>query len=260
MTMFYNLTNKRPGATWRDRLEELKTAHSEYAKLEPMMTEVERILIGKSISEKQAEVHDYIMQGARVEWQYAINQYAQAKKSLQDAKNREVSRWEASRLNAEMETAERLVTKAVQSSTGGRLDPKIMPRLKAMYDDAQNSGDIYKMRAMAEVFTGLPAMVGNDFDDRMYAHRLSQQAQKDARAVRVTLELEKADRETKEAVDMLNQAKSTLLEVDEGMGYTKPNGEVGNWDLFKELNRVRTNQDGEIEDIVPFEDALKQDI
>lgn len=257
MSMFYNITNKRPGASWRDRLEELKTARAEYSKLEPIMTEVERILIAKSINEKQSEVGSYIMQGALSEWHYAIDQYKNAVKGIQEAKNREVSRWEAIKLNAEIDTAERLVTKAVQSSTGGRLDPSVMPRLKAMYDEAQNSGDIYKMRAMAEVFTGLPSMVGGDLDDRMYANKLSQQAQRDAQAVRVTREIEKADQLARDAVETLTQAKSALHEVDEGFGQTRPNGEVGNWDIYKELNRVRTNQRGEVVDIVPLEDALK---
>ena len=126
-----------------------------------------------------------------------------------------------------------------------------------MYDEAQNSGDIYKMRAMAEVFTGLPSMVGGDLDDRMYANKLSQQAQRDAQAVRVTREIEKADQLARDAVETLTQAKSALHEVDEGFGQTRPNGEVGNWDIYKELNRVRTNQRGEVVDIVPVEDALK---
>lgn len=254
--MFYNLTQKRPGASWRDRLEELRKARQEYHSLEGMMSPVERTLFSKSINEKRAEVEPYIMREALGEWHYAIDQYTQAVKGLKEAKNREVARWDASKLNAEMQTVELLVTKAVQSSVGGNLDPSVMPRLKAMYEEAKNSGDLYKARACAEVFTGLTAMVGNDGEARFLANRLSQQAQRDAKAVRTTAELERSDRQAEEAVEKLDQAKHTLINVDEGLGYQQFNGGVGDFNIYKELNRVRVNHVGEVIEIVPIEQAL----
>ncbi len=258
--MYFNKINRQSGSTWRDQLAEMKTARAEYAELEPIMSAAERVMYIKSINDKQAAVGSTILQGAFTEWDNALDKFTNAVKSVQTAKNKEIARWEAVKLNAEMQMAESLITKLVQSSAGERLEPDVLPRLQKMYDEAQASGDVYKMRATAEVFTGLPAMVGSDFEDRKAANKLSKQAQRDARVVRITPEMKAADQAAVEAVEMINQAKSLLFEVDEGLGYTKPNGEVGNFDIFKQLHRIRSKPDGEIESIVPIDQALNPDV
>lgn len=257
--MFYNLTTKRPGASWRDRLEEIKGARAEYYKNLNIMTPFERVLIEKSVSEKVKEVEPYILEGAIGEWHYALNNYQKAIAQVQEAKNREVSRWDASKLNAEMQSAEMLIKKAIESSVGGgSLEPSVMPRIEAMYQDAQRSGDIYKQRAMAEVATSLTNMVGDDMSDRMRANRIAQQAQRDAQAVRTTAELERAHITAKEAVESINHAREVLSDVDAALGRTLPNGEIGHFDIFREVCRVKTDARGNIKAIVPLDQALQQ--
>lgn len=257
--MFYNLTNKRPGNTWRDRVEELKAARAKYAELEPMMNGLDRVMLTNSINEKRAEVEPFVMNGVISEWQQAIDRFEQASKAVETARVKEIARWEASKFNDEMTVIERLVNSTVKSSAGGRLDPNVMPRLQKIYEDAQASQDPYKMRAAAEIMQGLPTMVGPDFDDRKQANRIAQRAQKDVQGLRITEEMKAADQVAAAAVQALNQAKSVLFEVDGAMGYTLPNGEVGSFELFKQMHRVKTAPNGEIAAIVPVEQALISD-
>lgn len=256
MSTFFRIP-QRPGNAWRDRLAEIKAARDEYKSIESIAGPGERVLFSKSINEKIAEVENMIIQGALSEFQSAVDQWHDANKKLQTAKNDEVKRWSAEKINAEMTMAESLVKNAVRSSTGGQLEPDVLPRLRSMYQEAYNSGDLYKQRAYAEVFTGLAGMVGNDGEARLLANRLSKQARRDARAVRVTPELEKADQAAAAAVEGINKAKSTLFEVDDSMGWTKFNGEIGNFQLYTELQRIKTGGNNEIVDIVPTDQVYR---
>jgi len=59
------------------------------------------------------------------------------------------------------------------------------------------------------------------------------------------------------AVQGINQAQSVLFEVDEGLGDTNFNGEVGNFNIHKELLRIKSNAGGEILDIIPLDQVFK---
>ena len=59
------------------------------------------------------------------------------------------------------------------------------------------------------------------------------------------------------AVQGINQAQSVLFEVDAGLGDTNFNGEVGNFNIHKELLRIKSNAGGEILDIIPLDQVFR---
>jgi hypothetical protein len=238
---------------WRDSLKELKTARDEYAQYSNVMTPYERLTIDKAITEQRHRIEPGVINGAIAEWNNAIEKVERKYQNVQDKKAKETSRWDAAKLTSEMQAVEMMVKQTVNSNIKGPLDKDATDRLKHIYSELQSSKDMYKMRAAGEVYTGLVSMVGSEYDTRREAYHMSKQAQKDAQAARAFPELDQAELEAKEATNELDQVRQTLVTVDNDLGYTKFNGEIGNFAIFQEINRVKVDRMGNIEKILPAE-------
>lgn len=240
--------------TWRDQLQELVKTRNEYSQYANVMTAFERLNIEKAIKGMRAEIEPVILAGARAEWDTAIQNFKAKDARVKAARSKESARWDAARLNSEMQAVEMMVKQTVKSNVSGPLDNATMARINAIYEDFQNSGDIYKQRAAGEVYAGLVSMVGEGFDQRQQAYVMAERAQRDILKAREFDELKAAEQEAIQAVEGLNQAKMLLHDVDRDLGDTRPNGTIGNYELAQELARVRTDEDGNITQILDRSD------
>lgn len=250
-TNYYRNSGNQSGTTWRDKLEIVRTARSQYKQNENIMTAYEKLLVGKDIAEKQNLLESTILAGALQEWHSVCDEAADALAKVEKAKSKEAARWDAGKMTSEMQMINMLVDQTLAPSG---LDSDSLPKLQAIYQDAKISGDQHRIRAAAEVFSGLLGhKIGNDFEQRKQANRLAQIANDDARAVRSMPELENANKEAMEAFERANNARAMLFDVDSALGYTRPNGMIGNYDIEKAINSRINNETGESTIIKPKE-------
>lgn len=234
-------------AGWRDRLAAIREARREYQEYENLMTHYERAVITREINARREQHEAAILAGALAEWHQAADHAAAALAKVEQAKGREAARWDAGRLAGEMQVVRMLVDSAV----AGGLNDTSSKRLEQVYQDAERSGDPYKLRACGEVLAGLSVPSG-DFEARRAANRLAQAGLRAAEQARAFPELDQAQQAAAEAIQGLNEAKRTLLDVDDGLGYTRPNGEIGNFTILRSIQK-RVDESGPELRILPGE-------
>lgn len=244
--MFSQFINNSGSVSWRDKVKDLKAGRAEYGKVYSIMTDFERMAVERSIAEYKKNNEPSILAGAFSEYHAAMNKVNAAVVKVKTAKEHERARWDASKLSAEMSVTENLVKIAINKPD---VDPKnpLIDRLKTIYQDIHESGDLYKQRAAAEVFTGLVGMIGgNNLDLRASANWLAKQAEKDALQSRDFPELNTAMEEIEAASKEFNQSKQALWQLDYDLGDQNPNGTIGNWSIRTELQKTVFNDDGTI--------------
>ncbi|MDD5191282.1 MAG: hypothetical protein PHE50_09615 [Dehalococcoidales bacterium] len=255
-------TNRSHSGNWREMLKELYEGFKEYNQYKGIMTAWERSQIERSIVKVRSEIEPAVLAGAVGEWNSAITEVEYRFKMVEAAKHEEVRRWDAAKLTSEMQMNEMLIKQIVGSPGGiSNNDPEVMNRLQKVYQDAQSSGDMYKQRAAAEVFTNLLSMVGgSDQDRRMQANSLAKQAQRDAEKSRAFPKLEEAEAAAAAAVEGIKRARNTLIEVDCQLEGREPEygAPVRSFSIDKELGRVKTDERGNIIKIVPLEKVFEQ--
>lgn len=209
------------------------------------MTPYERSVLEREIGEKRASLEGAIIAGALGEWKQAVNNVKAKLDQVKAAKAKETARWDGTRLSSELQVYETLTRQQLNTATDTMSQREAVENLRALYDEAQKSGDIYKQRAAAEVIRGA---IGNarglDSDRRMEINRLAKQAERDLSTLRQSEELNQAHQAAAEAVEKLNQARNMLFDVDRGLGYTAPNGLPGNSQIIKALTQVQQDRAG----------------
>lgn len=239
MSYLRNSTIKSEGG-WRDKLEYIRAAFKEYGEYSPLMTLYERTLLTNEIKNRRTQYEPEIVASAIGEWDATCDKVLAAEAKIEKARGKESARWEAGRLASEMQLHNMLIETALASD-------KPLDQLRAVYEDAQRSGDIYKQRAAAEVFSALDRKLKSvdDFDTRGFGHVLAEQAKRDAAAIRTTPELEQAHQDAQTAYQELQAARAMLADVDAGLGYQLPNGGIGNTTLFVAIDRRIERDHGE---------------
>jgi len=236
-----------PGSrSWVEELAEIGEALREYNDHLTMMTPYEQRAIGLSVYRRRDEIAPRIRQCAIAEWDQAIQNVRAAHQRVNAEKTKEAARWDSSRLHSEMELARSRVVNAIGAeSSNGRIAQESWDMLDRIYQDAQQSGDIYKIRATDEVYLGLLSHVkSNDMDERMKAHGYGVRARQDLAKVRTTPELEAAHKAAAETYDGLTEARKMLGVVAENLGFTAPNGMIEDSEIDKALRRVTQNGRG----------------
>jgi hypothetical protein len=227
------------GTTWRDQLKGLQEAKNEYAKYSNIMTQFEQAAIQKTINDAQDKVEPAIINGAFAEFEQTVQKAQSIHAKIQKAKVNEINRWDAGKLASEMQVIEMLAKQVVKSPS--MIPAETISRLKNIYAEAQQSGNMYKQRAAAEVFTGLLSIVGgNDLEQRIPADGLAQQAKRDAAKLRITPEMETAEREGNEAIQEVEKAKFMLEDVNRQLGYR------ANYEFKEELSRLQQEPSGKV--------------
>lgn len=235
----YSIQN---GTTWQDSLKELESARSEYAKYAGIMTEFERQAIQKKINEFVDSIQPKVLAGAFAEFEGTVKGVQDKESELDKAKANEVKRWDAAKLNAEMQFVKTQIENKLKTSGVSVSDPAIVSHLKGIYTEAKQSGDLHKQRAAAEVFSGLQSYVNPAL--KIDAVIVATGAKKDLEAIRSTPEIQAAEQAVNDKISELRQSQRTLMSIDRTLGYTQPNGELGCGEIIRELGRLRRDEEG----------------
>ncbi len=225
---------------WREGLELIRASREEYKQYAAIMTPYEQSLAEREIQSTIDRWKPEIISNLLREHEAAINQVKDARQAIERQKAVEVNRWEAGKLGGELQVAKMLLDQAGNAPDQG--DPfrggsgSRQERIQALYQDARQSGDIFKQRAMAETLQGLN--VGRDSE----LNHLVKQAERDLAAMRRTVEIEQAEQAAAVAwqalVDKTVEVATIAPEIGEGTGMLssgpltqstrriKPNGEI----------------------------------
>lgn len=145
----------------REMIAELSQGRKELRAYESMMTAYERETVREDLAARKARYRDTIVAGLLQEWDAALEAVQAAQAGVQKTYQAEAARWEAGKLTAEMTSAQQLADLAVQR---GRKELPGQPGTKAIlegiYKDAENSGDLHRIRATCEVLAGMGVEAG----------------------------------------------------------------------------------------------------
>jgi hypothetical protein len=214
---FYGNSGRPQGTNWEEGINLIRAYKKEYQEYASVMTEYERLAAGREINRLKEQYRPMVTGHLLEELEASITVVKVREKARQKAVADEVNRWEAGRLAAEMQAAKMLISAANMAPkrdgfSGNSLTRE--ERIDQLYQDAQNSGDIYKQRAMA-------AMLSEYNGDHELNH-LVRQAEKDLQKLHITPEIEKATGEYEQAWRDLAQAshdsQTIAPEVGEDMG------------------------------------------
>lgn len=234
------------GYSWLNHLEDLKAARQELKEYGGMMTAYERSVIQRDIAERVARATQPVTAGALGEFEAAAESYRLAGAMRARAKTEEVRRWDSVKLKNEMETARALVQLALAMPSGSFVSqPSPAERLRVIYQDAKDSGDLHRMRAAAEVMsTAYPLTDGMQPDERFEINHLAHEAERDLAALRVTEAMTQAQAEEVEAARALVEQKDRLEKTYEILHGGQPSVFDPFDPLLRAANRVQVDERG----------------
>ncbi len=225
-------------------VKSLKAAREEFRQYAGMMTQYERSVIERDIKEQSERAFPAVTAGAIGEWKQAIKRYKEAGKAYNREVTNEITRWDADRLNAQLQQASTLVNLAVQGSGGNILEggnPGSAAKLEALYSEAVQSGDIYRQRATFEVLkAALPKVSG---DDRMPANRLAKLSERELSALRVTDGMVAAKEAQGQALDELLNIRNELIDVSVTLGEGNPTHPMASGAFAQALMMVQQDRE-----------------
>ena len=205
------------GNDWMSKLNQIKEARNEFGKIERMLSPYERQTIWGNIKADAQANYGRVYEGVKARLDAAVGNYKAAAAKRAGAIAKEINSWDAAKLNAELQAFSTRVNmelskKDAQGIFSGQPAAVSIERL---YQEAQASGDRYKMRAAAEVLRAadvekLPS------DQQMQVQLLAYTASKNLDDLRNTDDI-------KNAIDLENAA---IKQMQEAQAFVKEAGEV----------------------------------
>ena len=242
-------SNGRSTSTaWMDNLTRIKAVKKELANYGNLMSPYERNVIERELNSQIESSYSSIYAGIMSEYKPVVQAIKRAQNRITRAQVDEVNRWDANRLNAELQASKTLVDLAFAGGGGGIFDgetPGVANRLEAIFQDAHKSGDIYKQRAVYEVIKAVaPKAQG---DDRFNINHLAKLADKELSSLRVTDEMIQSNQQEAEAFQAFQEKRKELIEVSKTLNQGDPENVFASGDYARALRMVQVNREtGEI--------------
>lgn len=219
---------------WKRLTKEVRQLREKQNELYSYMTTAERMSTEGNIETLKHRYERAVIDGVVSDWNVAKQGVLTAQERVKAEIAAERRRWDDTKLSASLQSV-KLLTDQAFSAAGGDMR-EAAKRLDALYQDYYGSGDLHKQRAAVEMFSGLR---GKSLDeDGILINQLATQARRDAAGLRTTPSLQRAHEEMAQAVEGLNAAEAEIVQADKDMGWSFPNGEVGNFALAKTLGKV----------------------
>lgn len=228
-------------AGWKSALKELQNLRGKFKAHENIMTQYERTTIMAELDHRTESVAGMILTGALGEYNGAVAGYQAAARNVDKAKAAELRRWNARQLRDELANARTLAELAVEGGSNPLTGTTPAAGLQAIYAEAKQSGDMYKIRAAAEVLKVIAPKL-TDLSGRAAVASMATDAGRDLDALRQTPEMATAAQEHAAALDKMMTLRDGLQDVGAAIG-EKP-GDI--WDpssLGKAMRKVRLNAD-----------------
>ena len=203
---------------WLAKLNQIKEARSEYNKIERILTPYERQTIFGNIKADAEANYSRVYNGVKARLDAAVGNYKAAAAKRAAAIAKEINSWDAGKLNDELQAFQTRVNmelgkKDVQGIFSGQSAASSIERL---YQEAQASGDRYKMRAAAEVLRAanvekLPS------EQQMQVQLLARAASDNLEALRNTDDIQNAIDQENAAIKQMQDEQKFVREAAEVM-------------------------------------------
>lgn len=219
----------------REMIAELKQGKIEFRAYESVMTVYERQVVKQDLSARRDRYRDNIVDGLLREWDEALIGLQNAQAGIQKAYQAEAQRWDATKLTAELTTAQQLADLAIQRGRKALPgQPGLMALLENIYLDAQNSGDLHRLRATAEVLAGMGTEAGI----------VSGQAAVALRQLREPPDLASAKKVEFEALRALADLRKEMVEAGELIQEPVEDYQFGSGPLAQAARRLHATGNG----------------
>lgn len=206
------------GNDWLSKLNQIKEARSEYNKIERILTPYERQTIFGNIKADAEANYSRVYNGVKARLDAAVGNYKAAAAKRAAAIAKEINSWDAGKLNNELQAFSTRVNmelgkKDAQGIFSGQPAAR---RIEALYQEAQASGDRYKMRAAAEVLRAadvekLPS------EQQMQVQLLARAASDNLEALRNTDDIQNAIDQENAAIKQMQDEQKFVREAAEVM-------------------------------------------
>ena len=203
---------------WLSKLNQIKEARKEYSKIEHILTPYERQTIYGNIRADADANYGKVYNGVKAHFEGAISNYKAAAAKRASAIAKEINSWDAAKLNAELQAFQthvnmELSKKDAQGIFSGQPAAR---RIEQLYQEAQASGDRYKIRAAAEVLRAanvekLPS------DQQMQVQLLARAASDNLEALRNTDDIQNAIDLENAAIKAMQDEQAFVREAAEVM-------------------------------------------
>jgi len=239
MSTFINSTP----ATWQDAVKQLDEANQQFRKLRGIMTPLENKFVSQEISGAREKYRKLIEDGVIGEHTAAIQNLKAKLAEVEAKKARVTNSFNGPELAAQMAIYSQRIEHASKNGD--------LASLRAIYQEAKDSGDREKLRAAAESLQSVTAKFPASAQDMhgnpaiRAVNVLEKQARRDLQQMQTSPELQEAHKAAAEAVEILNQAGKQILRTAEAMGEVAPNGSsIHNESFNHALDRVHQDESG----------------
>jgi type IV secretory pathway VirB10-like protein len=205
------------------------------------MSQFERDTIGKEFEGFIVGQGKQILKQALEEYHVSLDQYRARIANVRKVRMQEMSRWDPRQLAPEMQVFSMRVENALYAPDPGQ-------ELRAIYSEAKESGDVYKLRACADALGKVGrASAGMPVETMLEVNRVAKRAAADVAEARSTPELQSAHKAAEEAFNQAMDARNELTKTDrivsmqsEDFNY-RPSGVH----VLRALSRIIESQDGQ---------------
>lgn len=220
--------NFQKADNWTIQFQDIKNAKTELKDNEMIMTGYEKQSINKAIKERIEANFQNIYQGATSMFLSDVEQYKAAKAKLDDARAKEITRWDSRKLNDEINY---LLTRTKKIlSNDNPMDPNY-GRIDGIFSEVKASQDPYKIRAMAEALDSIDPR-GMDQHSKAQFISMRNEAKQAAQQTRITQGIQDAEGEVLTAKDNLAKTKQVYRKIAETMDGNDPGSVWGGGSAF----------------------------
>ena len=211
-------TMQTNGGDWLAKLNQIREARQEFEKIERILTPYEKQTIYGNIKADAEANYSRVYQGVKARLDAAVGNYKSAAARRADALAKEINRWDAAKLNAEIQAFQMRVGMELgkRDAQGILSGQPAARRIEVLYQEAQASGDPYKMRAAAEVLRAADTEKLPD-EQRMDVQLLARAAGDNLEALRNTDEIKAAIEGENAAIKAMQDEQRFVREAGEVM-------------------------------------------
>jgi len=231
---------------WRQSLKELKEMNEEYSKYYPTYTEAEKMKYRKSFNSKRDFSRNAISDGITKELFDSIEKVNKQRELLALYKKSELKSWDSAKLQAEYGVTSVILDMATVG-TNPMTGDITSARVEKLWKEARDSGDKYKIRALADLLNGVLVKV-EDEEERLRINGIKLEASETLKKIRETPDIERTKQEVKTSFDEFSLKLREYERIGELI------------DMSGELEwRIRNMRFGEDEEHIPYIEMLENE-
>ena len=203
---------------WLSKLNQIREARQEFEKIERILTPYERQTIFGNIKADAEANYSRVYNGVKARLDAAVGNYKSAAAKRAGAIAKEINSWDAGKLNDELQAFQTRINMELgkKDAHGIFSGQPAARRIEALYQEAQASGDRYKMRAAAEALRAadtekLPS------EQQMQVQLLARAASDNLEALRNTEDIQNAIDQENAAIKAMQDEQQFVREAAEVM-------------------------------------------